>query len=133
MKTIKQTILYAMLAVITLAGCKKYEEGPAFSLRSKTERVSNLWKIQYAYDRKDSVIITTDYTGETWEFTKDGNFVERDNGTIDKTGTWDFISSKEKIKVGFPLETISYVILKLKENEFWLRDTEKEFHLIPAN
>ena len=116
-----------------LTSCKKYDDGPGFSLRSKNERVANLWKVDYAYDLKDKVIITADYTGETWEFTKNGDFIERDNATVDKTGTWEFVSDKEKITIKFPLSTHSYDILKLREKELWLKDAEEELHLIPAN
>lgn len=121
------------LAIVLLASCKKYDDGPAFSFRSKKERVTNVWKINYAYDYKDSVNITSDYAGETWDFTNGGDFVERDNGTIDKTGKWELISNKEQITIHFPLNTHTYRILRLKENELWLKDTEEELHLIPAN
>lgn len=133
MKSITQTLLCAITGFVLLTGCKKYEEGPGFSLRSKKERVANLWKIEYAYDYKDSVNITADYAGETWEFTKNGDFVVRDNAIVDKTGTWEFVSDKEKITIKFPLSMHSYDILKLREKELWLKDAEEELHLIPAN
>lgn len=133
MKTIMKTLACTILGAMLLTSCKKYEEGPGFSLRSKEERVANLWKINYAYDYKDSVITTADYAGETWDFTKSGEFIERDNGTIDKTGTWEFISDKEKITIQFPLTTHTYDILRLKEKELWLKDSEEELHLVPAN
>lgn len=133
MKTIKKTIVLTIFGLVLLTSCKKYEEGPGFSLRSKKERVANLWKVDYAYDLRDSVVTTSDYTGETWEFTKSGNFVERDNAAVDKTGTWEFVSDKGKITIKFPLDTHTYGILKLREKELWLKDAEEELHLIPAN
>ena len=136
MKTIKKmktTMMLAIFGLVLLTGCKKYEEGPGLSLRSKKARVANLWKVDYAYDFKDSVIITSDFAGETWEFSKDGNFIERENGTVDKTGSWEFVSDKEQIKIKFSLSTDTYVIVKLKEKEMWLKDAEEELHLIPAN
>lgn len=129
----KKTMMFTIFGLVLLTSCKKYEESPAFSLRSKKERVANLWKVDYAYDFKDSVITTADYTGETWEFSKNGNFVERDNGTIEKTGTWEFVSDKERVTIKFPLISHSYDILKLREKELWLKDAEEELHLIPAN
>lgn len=126
-------MMLAIFGLVLLTGCKKYEEGPGLSLRSKKARVANLWKVDYAYDFKDSVIITSDFAGETWEFSKDGNFIERENGTVDKTGSWEFVSDKEQIKIKFSLSTDTYVIVKLKEKEMWLKDAEEELHLIPAN
>lgn len=133
MKTIIKTLSGTLLCISLLASCKKYEEGPAFSLRSKTERVANIWRIEYAYDRIDSVNITADYSGETWEFTKKNDFVERDNGIVDKTGIWEFVSNKEQITIKLPLTTHTYNILRLREKELWLRDSEQELHLIPGN
>lgn len=133
MKTVKQTITWSILILVFVTGCKKYEEGPGFSLRSKKERVANNWKIVYAYDYKDSIDVTQDYVGETWEFTKWGEFTERDNGSIDKTGTWEFANDKERITIKFPLDVDNYDILKLREDEIWLKDTDEELHLVPAN
>ena len=121
------------LTVVLLASCKKYDHGPAFSLRSKNERVASGGKIDYANDYKNGVNVTTDYTGETRELTKGGDFFKRDNDTIDKTGTWGFVSNKEQITINFSLSTHTYSILRLKENELWLKDIEEELHLIPAN
>lgn len=133
MKTMKKTMMLTIFGLVLLTSCKKYEEGPGFSLRSKKERVANLWKVDYAYNLRDRVITTADYTGDTWEFTKNGNFVERDNGSVDKTGTWEFVNDKEKITIKLPLDTHTYDILKLREKELWLKDAEEELHLIPAN
>lgn len=92
-----------------------------------------MWKIEDAYDHKDSVNTAADYTGEIWDFSKSGDFVARDNGAIDETGTWEFVNDKEKITIKFPLKAHTYDILKLRERELWLKDTEEELHLIPAN
>ncbi len=117
----------------TFTSCKKYEDGPAISLRTKKARVANQWKIAYAYDMKENVDITADYTGEIWEFKKDGEFVEWSNGAIDKTGTWDFVSDKEAIQIIILGDVDYYTIQELKEKEMWVYDAEEELQLIPAN
>jgi len=127
-------VVTATIMITSLSSCKKYEEGPAFSLRSKTARVANEWKITYAYDMDDAEDVTSDYTGETWEFVKDGKFNEKDNGTVEKTGTWEFIDDKESIRVsleGTGSSTNDYTIIKLKEKEMWLKDKDEELHFIP--
>ncbi|MBL4655084.1 MAG: hypothetical protein JKY33_04605 [Bacteroidia bacterium] len=137
MKNLKKLSVLAILGVFTLTsmtGCKKYEEGPALSLKSKKGRVANKWKIEYAFDIDDNEVVTSDYAGETWEFAKDGEWIERDNDVIDKSGTWDFISDKESIKITKDNNNIDYYdILKLKSKEMWLKDKDEELHLIPAN
>lgn len=127
-------LLLSLFAILFLAtACEKYEEGPSLSLRSKKARVANEWKITYAYDYKDNVDVTSDYTGETWEFSKDGQFSEKENGEVDKTGTWDFLNDKEEVAINFPADTKKYKILRLKENEMWLMDHEEELHLVTNN
>ncbi|MBN4052068.1 hypothetical protein JYT53_01050 [Cytophagaceae bacterium AH-315-L13] len=137
MKNLRKLSLFAAVFVFTLTsmtGCKKYEEGPALSLKSKKGRVANKWKIDYAFDIDDNQVVTSDYTGETWEFAKDGEWIERDNDVIDKSGTWGFISDKESIKITKDNNNIDYYdILKLKSKEMWLKDKDEELHLIPAN
>jgi hypothetical protein len=131
MKAIKQTLAWSLLILVVATGCKKYEEGPGFSLRSKTARVANDWKIVYANDYRDTLIVTESYIGETWEFAKDGNFIERDNGSV-KNGKWSFISDKDSLQVTEGTNIDTYLILKLKENEMWLKDKDEELHLVPV-
>lgn len=119
--------------VLFVAACGKYEEGPSLSLRSKKARLANEWKIAYAYDFKDQVETTADYSGEIWEFTKDGRFLERESDSVDKSGSWDFISDKEEIAISIGTDIDKYNILRLKENEMWLKDGEEELHLVTNN
>lgn len=120
---------YFIGALLLLAACGKYEEGPSLSLRSKKARVANEWEIFYAFDLEDQQETTADYTNETWEFTKDGDFIERESDQVDKTGSWEFMSGKEEIVISFPTKVKKYTILRLKENEMWLKDHEEELHL----
>ncbi|MBW8051355.1 MAG: hypothetical protein FVQ77_13650 [Cytophagales bacterium] len=122
-----------LMATLFYTGCKKYDEGPALSLRSKKGRVANVWKIQWAYDFNNGVETTADFAGETWEFTRKGEFTERDQGIVDKIGTWELVSDKKVLFIdmlsGGGDDT--YDILKLKEKEMWLKDQNEELHLIP--
>lgn len=115
---------------LLVAACGKYEEGPSLSLRSKKARVANEWKIAYAYDVEDQKETTADYLNETWEFTKDGEFIERESEIVDDTGTWDFISDKEEIAISMGTDVDKFKILRLKENEMWLKSNDEELHLV---
>jgi hypothetical protein len=127
----KKLLSLSFIAALFLASaCGKYEEGPSLSLRSKKARVANEWKIVYAYDFDDQQETTADYTNETWEFTKDGLFIERESDIVDAAGTWDFISDKEEIAISIGNNIDKYKILRLKENEMWLKDQEEELHLV---
>lgn len=127
-------LVLALILITPFAGCKKYDEGPAFSLRTKKARVANEWKIDHAFEISSGAVTTQDYFNETWEFTKEGEFFERKNGVIDKSGTWDFISDKEAIQVNkVGANSKIFTILKLKNKEMWLRDSDEEYHLVPVN
>jgi len=71
----KLSILFAAFAVVFLASCGKYEEGPGFSLRSKTSRLAGTWTLTEAF--QGSTNVTGDLTsGGTVELTfdKDGAY-----------------------------------------------------------
>ena len=105
------------VAVLSLSGCSKYDEGPAISLRSKKARVANIWIVESARDIVDDVDITADFTGDSFEWKKDGDYLE--NGT--KEGTWDFDSKKEFIVITkLDNSTDELRIVKLKEKEMIL-------------
>ena len=120
-------------AIVVLSACSKYEEGPGLSLRSKTARVSNEWKITYAYDLSDSVIVSSDYMGETWTLDNNKVATEMKDGMVNKTGTWEFVGEKEGIVIRYGLDADQYTIVMLKENEMWLRDNDEELHLVSVD
>lgn len=132
MKAIKQSMVWSLLILVLASGCKKYAEGPGLSLRSKEARVVNEWKVDYAFDYRDTMNVTIDYTGETFAFVKGGDFMEKKNGLTNNTGKWEFTADKDSLRVTISTEVDNYLILKLKENEMWLKDKDEEIHLIPA-
>lgn len=137
----KNTLILAVVfCALSLVSCSKYEEGPAISLRSKKERVSNTWKIENAYRSGEDV--TEDYDQYTLTMTKDGDarlVAIYTSGAFtfeyETNGTWKFENSKEVLVLDFEDNDADnkYQILKLKEDELWLREQggEDELHLIP--
>jgi len=139
MKT-KVFLACTLFVAFTLASCSKYEEGPAISLRSKKERVANTWKIENAYRNGEDV--TGDYDQYSLRLTKGGDatlaaLFRSGNLTFEyeTDGTWKFESDKEVLNLDFENDEADrkYQILKLKEDELWLREQggEDELHLIP--
>lgn len=140
MKSIRKTVvLLAAVAMLPLASCKKYEEGPSLSLRSRNARVANTWKIEYyAVNGTDQTAninsLLPDYR-ETYD--KEGNYSFSYTGNSG-SGRWEFQNNDLEIKrsgVSSQSSETLY-ILKLKQKEFWYTikdgsDTE-EVHLVPA-
>ncbi len=122
----KLSILFAAFAIVFLASCGKYEEGPGFSLRSKTSRITGSWIIEkYAVDDID---YTSDVSG-AFDFTEEGTFnrIEVYLGqTFTYSGNWELSSSKEFITLTYPLGGAygSYKILRLTNTEFWFSRTD---------
>lgn len=126
-------IVLCALAIPTTQSCKKYEDGPVFSLRTRTARVANTWKVEnYKINGDDFTSLVSSYT-ET--FTKKGAY-SYSWGILDGSGTWEFQNKDAEIKLsgndGQASRTL--FILKLEENAFWYYymdgNNKNELHLI---
>lgn len=132
----KITTLLLLLAIViipSIESCKKYPDGPMLSLRSRTERVSNTWKVDnYKENGNDYTSLVSGYT-ET--FTKDGNY-SYSWGSLAGTGTWAFQNHDAEIRITGVSNQSDYtlVILKLEEKQFWYYymdgNDKKEFHMV---
>ena len=125
--------LLGFFALTVFTGCKKYPDGPGLSLRSKTERVSNTWKVEnYKINGSDFTSLVSNYT-ET--FTKEGNY-SYSWGILSGNSGWAFQNKNMEIKLnGSDSHTSrTLFILKLEEKNFWyyfMDDKDKyEVHLI---
>ena len=129
MKKLLNFILIATMAS-SMISCGKYEEGPGISLKSKTSRVANIWKVEYAQDLEDQSDVTLDFAGEQYEFTKEGEFLE--NGKVE--GSWEFNSEKTHIVItDLNNEVDQFKIIRLKEESMHLEVTgELLIHFIPV-
>lgn len=140
MKTIKLLMFIAGCTAL-MTSCKKYDDGPTISLRSRSERVANNWRVDGATDNGNDV--TNSFQRYEVSFTKGGDAtlvahysfigIDYDYST---SGTWSFESSDEKIRVDYQNDAAdaTYLILRLKEKELWLKQegTNLELHLVPS-
>ena len=112
------------------ASCKKYDDGPYFSLLSKKARVVGKWHTgMWLVDKYEQIMMLD--TNRRAEFTKDGVYHYHEYNTFshkikDLYGTWDFRQEKEQLLLGLPTGTdsaMTYVlwdIMRLKDKELWL-------------
>lgn len=121
MKILKLTTLLIGLTLIFGTSCGKYEEGPGISFRSKKARVANEWIVdQYVYANGD---VEKESESNILELTKDGGVtVIFSGGTL--TGAWEFVKDKEEISFNFSGTTYKEKIVKLKNNDMWLEDSD---------
>jgi len=136
MKTKKIIGILLSFAIFTgiFNSCKKYDEGPAFSLRSKTKRLAREWVIDAYYrdgNNETSQLVISNYVES---YTKSGShsrsYNDKNGNPISETGEWKFDSNKEQISVTgigsiewtnqtSTVSSSSYNILRLTSKELW--------------
>lgn len=104
--------------ILCTASCKKYDGGPAFSLRTKKARVSNTWRLTKLL--VDGTDLTNTVDNTCYNFKKDGEFIltaDQDTLTL---GQWYFEDNKRKISFfdnQSPTDITTVLITELKANE----------------
>lgn len=147
MNFIPRNILFAaaVVTILNFTSCKKYEDGPGFSLKSKKGRLTGDWEL-VKLENSNGDNYLEDFEIE-FEFDKDGDFklnYESSyysyyygsqytyNGT--DRGEWEFDNNKKELEVdldgggGWEFE-----IKRLTSDELWLEDqdgNEWEFEAI---
>ena len=109
--------MFAACTIISLSGCKKYEDGPGLSLSSKKSRVVANWKFKkFLYNSVDE---TSEYLDYTWEMKKDGDANVVSTGNTDQ-GKWDFALDKEALDFRFDGNVVRYNIKRLTAKDLWM-------------
>lgn len=128
-------LLIVGISAALVPSCKKYEDGPRLSFKSKKSRVANEWKYEQVTS-SNGANLTSSYANNFVEFKKDGSYIMTYSyGSA--TGTWQFASDKEDIVLtesgSGDSETLH--ILRLKEKELWFTISDSygtmQYHLVP--
>lgn len=135
MKKLNVILLTVVASVLMLTSCSPYEEGPAISLRSRTERLCNEWRLTRLYLNGTEQTLSSFDQQTTLEF-KDNGTVNYSYAVMDSTaivitgsGTWEFNDDQTEVitKITYVLggtETDTFKILRLKEEELWLKNNQ---------
>lgn len=127
-------ILSVSVLVIATEGCRKYEDGPMISLRSKTKRLQRAWVLE-SYLRNDvdetSQLLISNY-GETYneDGSIDRSYTDSDGNPFAERGSWQLENKKEQISVTgigsiewtsqtSTVSSSTYNILRLTSKELW--------------
>ena len=134
----KKTSLFTIIALAGLMlfgfqSCSQYPDNEGITLVSKTNRLSQTWKLEnYKLNDTD---LTSIVAGYTESFTKEGVYSYK-WGLLDGTGAWTFQNSSAEIKIiGIDdQQSKTLTILKLEEKYFWyyyMSGTDRhEYHMI---
>ena len=143
----KFAVIFSLLFCTLFAGnaCKKYEDGPYLSFKSREERISNTWKVDKVLINDEEITSSSNLNFQSlkWTFSTNGNVtrtIDINDQPFTVTGQWALQSNDEEIRIVINSQLYSedsvWVILKLMEDEFWVRyivngDTY-EAHLAPV-
>ena len=135
MKKLNVILLTVVASVLMLTSCSPYEEGPAISLRSRTERLCNEWRLTRLYINGTEQTLSSFDQQTTLEF-EDNGTVNYSYAVMDSTaivitgsGTWEFNDDQTEVftTITYTLggtEKDTFKILRLKEEELWLENNE---------
>lgn len=133
---IKTSLFFlSLILIVSLSSCKKYENGPSLSFRSRTARLENNWKVaSYTINGIDFTTALTSIN-YTESYDKDGNYAY--SSSVDSgSGKWAFQSDDEQIKRSgvSGQSSVDLFILKLKVRDFWYYfldgNDRHEIHLV---
>ena len=126
------TIFGLTIGTQFITSCKKYPDGPEFSLRTRKERLANTWKVDnYKVNGTDFTSLLANYT-ET--FTKTGGY-NYSWSLFNGSGTWSFQNKDKEVMLSGSDNQASrtLILLKLEEKSLWyyyMEGNDKhEFHL----
>ena len=129
MKT-QNTLLLAAAAVTVLnfQSCGKYEDGPAFSLRSKTSRLVGEWEVVKMQGQN----LPSGYE-ISMEFESDGDLTYNYsysyygyNYNYSFSGEWEWEDNKGSIEIDINGYNLDFEILRLTKDELVMEDNSNQ-------
>jgi len=131
----KKLLVIALLALFALPSCTKYEEGPFFSLRTKSQRVQNDWTaILYEVDgtnilQEFDVLYFFDKERVRLQYYHSGSLFQ------EAEGDWRLTHDKEWITIewdqAYGGEIFNLEIIRLKEKELWVEYEGDRWEFVP--
>lgn len=128
MKTNKIILIISVLTLSSLfsVSCNRYEDGPAISFLSPTQRLTNSWT--YTDVRRNGLTITQGeqsgqivYSQSTIGFEEDGRFsyvdVIRDSVTLVGDGFWEFQNNETELILNYDDTTRANRLLSISRLE----------------
>lgn len=106
--------LFLLITTTLIFGCKKYEDGPLLSLRSKKARLCQRWEITGMDENEKPVDLKGFF--QSFTFKKGGEFelyTLSDGYQYESRGDWEFNNGKDKLMLSF--SSGGYYLVELKK------------------
>ena len=97
-------LLILLISVIGFSSCRKYDEGPGLSVRTKTNRLKGVWNVEYVFRDGIEQINASNYMESFVVHTNDNLFSYTyfdGYGYIQEIGHWDFTNRREEIRLRY--------------------------------
>ncbi len=126
----KQHYLLLILSfVFIFSSCKKYEDGPAVSLLTKTSRLTGEWEVTEIDKDSDfgnwKLLLTFEKNGDfTFTAIYTGSY---DYDDVTENGEWEWESGKEVVDVTVDNERQEFKITRLTNDELWFEDKDDNY------
>jgi hypothetical protein len=122
--------IVALLCITLFIGtsCTKFVDGPIFTFRSKTKRISHSWVYEAIIYNQTGITVSDHLPTTVMTFSKDGSFTENTG----YTGTWKF-SGQINLEIDMhkpnsPDSTIVWEITRLSNKQLWLELDKVDYH-----
>lgn len=128
-KIILAALIIATTITTVIPSCKKGDDDPIVSLRTRKDRFTNTWTL-VKYEKNG---INQDISGATYIYNafNSGTLTRTVEGSVFgypirvvSDGTWSFLNDDEDVKIIISNETTIYNIQRLASKELWLRRTD---------
>jgi hypothetical protein len=126
-KNQKLLLAAAVVIILNFNSCSKYEDGPGFSLRTKTNRLTGDWDVVTIAGQN----VALQGTFLSLEFEKDGDFTVRSSYmyygqsyTYRSDGDWEWEDRKAEIEIELDGDRQDWEILRLTNEELWFEDEQ---------
>ena len=121
-------ICMTVLSSTLFNSCKKYPDGPNFSLRTKKARLCGTWVMDtYKINGVDqTAFFNAVLPGYQLEINTNETYKSSSNTGATEEGKWEFTNSKESVKTTITLTgaTNENEILKLENKALWLKNKD---------
>jgi hypothetical protein len=120
----KKIFMIFFTIAVFATSCGKYEEGPSFSMKSKTKRLSREWIVDKVIENEIEITSTYNmmFPNHTMLFLDYGSLKET-IGLTEMAKGWKWGEDKETIIVSFSLLGVqrsdTFYIRRLTSKEFW--------------
>ena len=124
----KLLLAATLVTVMNFQSCSKYDDGPAFSLRTKKARLVGEWEVVKVSGQSSNQYFGVGYT-YNFEFETDGDFeisVDYSSGgqsySYSYSGEWEWEDGKETVEITIDGSVEEFEIKQLTNKEMILED-----------